>query len=72
MYKHIKTPSNSSKITVDKGYSLKVPGQPIIPFIEDDGIGVDIAPPMHPCSGCSRGQGLGRQAENLLDGRICR
>lgn len=39
-------PSNGEKITVNADNSLNVPNQPIIPFIEGDGIGVDITPPM--------------------------
>ena len=46
MYQHIKVPANGKKITVNKNYSLNVPDQPIIPFIEGDGTGVDITPPM--------------------------
>ncbi len=34
------------KITVNRDYSLNVPNQPIIPFIEGDGTGVDITPVM--------------------------
>ncbi|MFM9836114.1 MAG: NADP-dependent isocitrate dehydrogenase [Methylophilaceae bacterium] len=34
------------KITVNADNSLKVPNNPIIPFIEGDGIGIDITPPM--------------------------
>jgi isocitrate dehydrogenase len=46
MYQHIKVPANGQKITVNKDFSLNVPDQPIIPFIEGDGTGVDITPPM--------------------------
>ncbi|MGA8146073.1 MAG: NADP-dependent isocitrate dehydrogenase [Gallionellaceae bacterium] len=46
MYQHIKVPGNGQKITVNKDYSLNVPDQPIIPFIEGDGTGVDITPAM--------------------------
>ena len=46
MYQHIKIPANGNKITVNKDYTLNVPTQPIIPFIEGDGTGVDITPPM--------------------------
>ena len=46
MYQHIKVPQQGQKITVNKNNSLNVPDQPIIPFIEGDGIGVDITPPM--------------------------
>tara|TARA_B100000963_G_scaffold223675_1_gene195046 strand:+ start:1198 stop:2451 length:1254 start_codon:yes stop_codon:yes gene_type:complete len=44
-YKNIKIPKKGSKISVKNG-KLIVPNNPIIPFIEGDGIGVDITPPM--------------------------
>ena len=46
MYQHIKVPSAGSKITVNADYSLTVPDNPIIPYIEGDGTGVDISPVM--------------------------
>jgi isocitrate dehydrogenase len=46
MYQHIKVPSDGQKITVNADYSLNVPDQPIIPFIEGDGTGIDITPVM--------------------------
>jgi len=45
-YKHVKIPSVGEKISVRSDYSLEVPDQPIIPFIEGDGTGVDITPVM--------------------------
>jgi isocitrate dehydrogenase len=39
-------PTSGEKITVNQDGSLNVPNNPIIPFIEGDGIGVDITPPM--------------------------
>lgn len=39
-------PASGEKITVNADNSLNVPAHPIIPFIEGDGIGVDITPPM--------------------------
>ena len=45
-YQPIQIPSSGEKITVNPDYSLNVPNQPIIPFIEGDGIGVDITPAM--------------------------
>lgn len=42
----IKVPTNGQKITVNQDFSLNVPDNPIIPFIEGDGIGVDISPVM--------------------------
>ncbi|VWX33463.1 MULTISPECIES: NADP-dependent isocitrate dehydrogenase [unclassified Limnobacter] len=46
MYQHIKVPSVGEKITVNSDYSLSVPDQPIIPYIEGDGTGFDITPVM--------------------------
>jgi len=46
MYQHIKVPTQGEKITVNADYTLKVPNNPIIPFIEGDGTGVDITPVM--------------------------
>ena len=45
-YQKIQVPANGSKITVNADMSLNVPNNPIIPFIEGDGIGVDISPVM--------------------------
>ena len=45
-YQHIQVPTGGSKITVNADMSLNVPDQPIIPFIEGDGTGVDITPVM--------------------------
>ncbi len=41
-----KVPSNGEKITVGENNQLNVPDNPIIAFIEGDGIGADITPPM--------------------------
>ena len=45
-YQHIQIPQSGEKITVNADLSINVPDQPIIPFIEGDGIGVDITPVM--------------------------
>ncbi|MFU8815937.1 MAG: NADP-dependent isocitrate dehydrogenase [Pseudomonadales bacterium] len=45
-YKHIQVPAGGEKITVSADHTLNVPDNPIIPFIEGDGIGVDITPVM--------------------------
>ena len=45
-YQKIAVPVDGSKITVNADLSLNVPNNPIIPFIEGDGIGVDITPAM--------------------------
>ncbi|SEK78949.1 NADP-dependent isocitrate dehydrogenase [Nitrosovibrio tenuis] len=46
MYQHIRTPTEGAKIRVNADFALEVPDNPIIPFIEGDGIGVDITPVM--------------------------
>ena len=43
---NIKVPATGEKITVNADNTLNVPNNPIIPFIEGDGIGADITPPM--------------------------
>ena len=45
-YKHIKVPSGGEKIRVNKDFSLAVPDNPIVPYIEGDGTGLDITPVM--------------------------
>ena len=46
MYQHVKVPEGGAKITVNSDYSLNVPNNPIIPYIEGDGTGFDITPVM--------------------------
>ena len=46
MYQHVKIPAGGRKITVNKDSSLNVPDNPIIPYIEGDGTGLDITPVM--------------------------
>lgn len=46
MYQHIRTPAEGDKIRVNADCSLTVPDNPVIPFIEGDGIGLDITPVM--------------------------
>jgi isocitrate dehydrogenase len=45
-YQHIRLPAKGQAITANEDFSLNVPDNPIIPFIEGDGIGVDISPVM--------------------------
>lgn len=45
-YEKVQVPASGEKITVNADMSLNVPDNPIIPFIEGDGIGVDISPVM--------------------------
>ena len=46
MYQHIKVPDQGQKITVNQDFSLNVPDNPIVPYIEGDGTGFDITPVM--------------------------
>lgn len=46
MYQHIKVPTTGDKIQVNDDFSLTIPNNPIIPFIEGDGTGIDITPVM--------------------------
>ena len=46
MPQHIQIPAHGEKITLNADYSLNVPNNPIIPFIEGDGIGIDVTPAM--------------------------
>ena len=45
-YQHITVPTNGTAITANEDHSLNVPNTPIIPYIEGDGIGIDISPVM--------------------------
>ena len=45
-YVHVEVPETGERVTVSEDGSLDVPDHPIIPFIEGDGIGIDITPVM--------------------------
>ena len=45
-YNKINVPSEGKKITLDSNGKINVPDNPIIPYIEGDGIGIDITPAM--------------------------
>lgn len=45
-FQHISVPANGQKISVNHQFTLNVPNNPIIPYIEGDGIGIDITPVM--------------------------
>lgn len=45
-YQHIKVPAQGEQITVNADFTLNVPNNPIVPYIEGDGTGVDITPAM--------------------------
>jgi isocitrate dehydrogenase len=45
-YEHVAVPESGRRIGVNPDFSLVVPDRPVIPFIEGDGIGVDVTPAM--------------------------
>lgn len=45
-YQKINVPANAEKIVLGKNQAKQIPNNPIIPFIEGDGIGKDITPVM--------------------------
>ncbi len=45
-YEHVQVPAQGEVITLNPDKSLNVPDTPIIPFIEGDGIGLDVTPVM--------------------------
>ena len=60
-YKHIQVPTEGQAITVNEDHSLNVPNNPIIPYIEGDGIGVDISPVMIDVVDAAVGKAFGGQ-----------
>jgi isocitrate dehydrogenase len=45
-YEHIVVPADGRKIGINKDASISVPDTPIIPYVEGDGIGIDVTPAM--------------------------
>jgi isocitrate dehydrogenase len=45
-YDHIRVPADGRRIGVNPDASIEVPDRPIIPFVEGDGIGIDVTPVM--------------------------
>jgi len=45
-YQHIKVPADGQPIAINRDTSIAVPDRPIIPYIEGDGIGIDVTPVM--------------------------
>ncbi len=68
-FQHIKVPADGAKITVNQNLSLSVPNNPIIPYIEGDGIGVDITPVMQKVVDAAVEKAYGGQKKgSLLEG----
>ena len=64
-YDKIQIPTGGEHIVVNADFSLMVPDRPIIPFIEGDGIGVDITPVMRKVvdAAVTKAYGGGRQIQ---------
>ncbi len=45
-FDHVTVPADGARITLNPDHSLEVPDNPIVPFIEGDGIGIDVTPVM--------------------------
>jgi len=45
-YDHIVVPADGERVTLNPDFSLNVPDRPILPFVEGDGIGIDVTPVM--------------------------
>ncbi|HKD55022.1 MAG TPA: NADP-dependent isocitrate dehydrogenase, partial [Steroidobacteraceae bacterium] len=45
-YQHIRVPETGRRIRVNEDFTLAVPDDPIIPYVEGDGIGIDVTPAM--------------------------
>jgi isocitrate dehydrogenase len=46
MYEHIQLPAAGERIKIHPDHTLEVPDNPVIPFVEGDGIGIDVTPVM--------------------------
>lgn len=70
MYQHVQIPAGGEKITVNADFSLNVPHNPIIPYIEGDGTGFDITPVMLKVVDAAVEKSLQRRTQNSLDGNF--
>ena len=69
-HQKIQVPAGGAKIVVNPDHSLNVPDNPIVPFIEGDGIGVDITPVMRRVVDAAVEKAYGGQAQDCLDGNL--
>jgi isocitrate dehydrogenase len=59
-FQHIVVPRAGRRIGLNTDFSLEVPAEPIIPFIEGDGIGIDVTPAMRRVVDAAVAQAYGR------------
>jgi isocitrate dehydrogenase len=62
-YDHIRIPAAGEIISVNADHSIKVPDQPIVPFIEGDGIGIDVTPVMKQVVDAAVGKAYGERRQ---------
>jgi len=64
-YRHIQVPDGGHRIRIRPDFTLEVPERPVIPFIEGDGIGIDVTPAMRRVvdAAVARAYGTGRRIE---------
>jgi len=62
-YDHINVPADGAPITANPDHSLNVPDYPIIPYIEGDGIGIDVTPVMLDVVNAAVGKAYGSERQ---------
>ena len=70
-YQIVNVPRDGEKITIQNG-KLTVPDHPILPFVGGDGTGRDIWRASQRVFDAAVGQAYGGQAQDRLDGSLCR
>ena len=70
-YQYIKIPVAGDQITMNADYTINVPDQPILPYIEGDGIGVDIFHTMIKVIDASVKKAYKGRRKSPMDGNLC-
>jgi isocitrate dehydrogenase len=70
MKTQIQKPSTGELIHINSDSGIDIPNNPIIPYIEGDGIGVDITSPMKEVVDRAIQKAYGQSKKNLLDGNL--
>jgi isocitrate dehydrogenase len=60
-YERIVVPAGGERITLNEDYTLEVPDHPVLPYIEGDGIGIDVTPVMLKVVDAAVSKAYGRQ-----------
>ncbi|MGH8278176.1 MAG: NADP-dependent isocitrate dehydrogenase [Gammaproteobacteria bacterium] len=62
-FEHLTPPATGARIRINADTTLAVPARPVIPFIEGDGIGIDVTPVMRKVTDAAVHQAYGGQRE---------